>query len=120
MVLGMMKLSEPVENEGFEEEFWGDFLDFLDEEDGDFGEGSITCLVIFFLDLHMKELEAFKKRKREIGRRVLQTENGSGACGDDDGGGAGEVRRRRLIEEVVFSGGGLEAFSEVFFCEMCR
>lgn len=57
----MMILSEPVENE---EEFWGDFLDFLDEEDGDFGVGSITCLVIFFLDLHM-ELEAFKKRIRE-------------------------------------------------------
>lgn len=84
MVLGMMILSEPVENE---EEFWGDFLDFLDEEDGDFGVGSITCLVIFFLDLHM-ELEAFKKRIRERERRVLQTEDGSGACG-------GQRRRSR-------------------------
>lgn len=86
----MMILSEPVENE---EEFWGDFLDFLDEEDGDFGVGSITCLVIFFLDLHM-ELEAFKKRIRERERRVLQTEDGSGACGGQRRR-AGEVRRRR-------------------------
>lgn len=84
MVLGMMILLEPVENE---EEFWGDFLDFLDEEDGDFGVGSITCLVIFFLDLHM-ELEAFKKRIRERERRVLQTEDGGGACG-------GQWRRSR-------------------------
>lgn len=61
----MMKLSEPVEEEGFEEELCGDFFDFLDDDDGDFAAGSITSLVIFFLDLHMKESEAFKEKKEE-------------------------------------------------------
>lgn len=62
-----------MEEEGFEEEFCGDFFDFLDDDDGDFAAGSITSLVIFFLDLHMKESEAFREKKKK------KTEWG---CGD--------------------------------------